>query len=185
VRKPITGRWRLYVSFSWRPSASVNPSNSVYLSHTITRTKRWNLRICGVIRASRGFQTGVTIRASDGYELIDMANITVSPCHLLNITGTSVRPAPSRCASAHTHTHLRGCTATAEGACSSSIPVWYAKGCYVTSTPADNSYRNDTTQFVHINIQFYLTLYWQRLTVSNTERTRDGEGMWSWPTWRN
>jgi hypothetical protein len=66
VRKPVSGLWRLYESVSWRPSASVNPSNSVYLSHTITRTKRWNPRIYGVIRASRGFQTGVTIRPSDG-----------------------------------------------------------------------------------------------------------------------
>ena len=152
VRKPITGLWRLYVSVPWRPSASVNPSNSVYLSPTIIRTKRWNPRIYGVIRASRRFQTELTIRASDGYELIDMANVTVSPCHLLHTTRTSASSI-TVCISTHIPSWLHGDNCWR--ACSSSIPVYHAKGCYVTfCIPADNRYRNDTTQPIHINRQF-------------------------------
>jgi hypothetical protein len=127
---------------------------------------------------SPGFQTGVTIRPPDGCELIDMAKSLSR--HATYCTPRLLRPAPSRCASAHTS--LLSCTARAVDA----PPALLSQsGTLRAATPSSAFPLTTVTVttvhslFIQIySLQFDLTLYWQHLQfqILSAERVEKGCG---------
>jgi len=129
-------------------------------------------------KKSPGFQTGVTIRPSGGCELIEMAKSLSR--HAIYCTPRLLRPAPSRCASAHTS--LRRCTARAVDA----PPVLPSQSDTLRAATPPSAFPLTTATVTTVHslfIQIYslqsdLTLYWQHLQfrILSAERMEEGCG---------
>ena len=149
VRAATTGLWRLYESVSWWPPASANPSNSIYSSHTIIRTKHRNSL------SKEQYESGIpnwrdypTVGWLWAHRHVDAMPSTAHHGYF----GQLQR-------GVHQHTHIPSWPAQGQLAArlqtditavfSSSIPVCYAMDCYVTfCIPADNSYSNASLRFI-------------------------------------